>query len=66
MHALTATPGRSTTTLSPGQRERVRREGRVARALEEAQRRTDGRFSRTGLESKPSRDGERPGKVRVG
>jgi hypothetical protein len=47
MNHLAATCVRDTTTLSPEQRERLRREGRIARALEAAQRRTTGRFSRT-------------------
>ena len=56
MHHLVATPLRDTTTLSPEQRERLRREGRVARAVEAAQRRTGGRFSRT--VTKPTAPGD--------
>jgi hypothetical protein len=40
-----ATRLRTTITLSPEQRERLQREGRIARALEAARRGT-GRFSR--------------------
>ena len=46
MHALAGTRVRGTTTLSPEQRERLRREGRIARAVEAAQRRTDRLFAR--------------------
>ena len=42
MHALAETRVPSTTTLSPEQRERLRREGRIARAVEAAQRHSDG------------------------
>jgi hypothetical protein len=45
MQGLPATRVRDTTTLSSEQRERLRREGRIARALE-AQRRSRGRVSR--------------------
>jgi hypothetical protein len=44
---------RGATTLSAGQRERIRREGRVARALEAAQRRSGRRFARSA--AKPAR-----------
>jgi hypothetical protein len=50
MHDLAATRVRDTTALSPEQRERLRREGRIARAVEAAQRRSGGR---AGRESKP-------------
>jgi hypothetical protein len=46
MRDLAERPVRGTTTLSPKQRESIRREGRIARALEAAQRRRSGRFSR--------------------
>jgi hypothetical protein len=46
MHDLAATRLRTTTTLSPEQRARLQRDGRIARALEAAQRRTGSRFSR--------------------
>jgi hypothetical protein len=61
MHDVATTRVRSTTTLSFEQRERFRREGRIARAVEAAQRRSDGRLSSTAVESKaPSdRDGQR-------
>jgi hypothetical protein len=36
-----------TTTLSPEQREQLRRDGRIARAVEAAQRRAGARFTRT-------------------
>jgi hypothetical protein len=58
MHDLTATRVRDTTTLSPEQRERLRREGRIARAVEAAQRRTGGRFTSTVRESRTP--GSRP------
>lgn len=41
-----ATRERDVTTLNAEQRDRIRREGRVARALEAAQRRSSGRFVR--------------------
>jgi hypothetical protein len=44
---------RDTTTLSAGQRDWIAREGRVARALEAAQRRGGRRFARSA--PKPSR-----------
>ena len=63
MRELTAKEVRDTTTLSPEQRERLQREGRVARALEAAQRRTLGRFSRTLSEpAAPSGVGRRAGR----
>jgi hypothetical protein len=42
----TSTPDRDITTLNARQRDWIRREGRVARALEAAQRRGAGRFVR--------------------
>ncbi len=58
MHDLAGTRVGGARTLSPEERERLRRDGRVARALEAAQRRTTGRFSRITLESKaPNGDG---------
>ena len=42
----TASHDRDVTTLNARQREWIRREGRVARALEAAQRRRGGRFVR--------------------
>jgi hypothetical protein len=59
MHALAGGRVRSTTTLSAEQRERFRQEGRIARAVEAAQRRTGGRFSSTALNSNATRDGGR-------
>ena len=56
MHALAETRVPSTTSLSPEQRERLRRDGRIALAVEAAQRRGDRRFSRTALEPNASRD----------
>jgi hypothetical protein len=44
---------RDTTTLNAGQRDWIAREGRVARALEAAQRRGGRRFARSA--AKPSR-----------
>ena len=41
---------RDITTLNAGQRDRIRREGRVARALEAAQRRGGRRFVRSAAE----------------
>ena len=38
---------RTTMPLSPAQRDWIRRQGRISRALEAAQRRSSGRFSRT-------------------
>jgi hypothetical protein len=52
MHDMAATRVRDTTMLSPEQRERLRREGRIARAVEAAQRRTGGRFTSAVRESK--------------
>jgi hypothetical protein len=46
MHDFATTRVRGTITLSLEQRERLRREGRIARAVEAGQRRTGGRFSR--------------------
>ena len=46
MQDMAKADNRRATTLSPEQRERLRREGRIARALEAAQRRSGGRFSR--------------------
>ena len=46
MNALAETRVPSTTTLSPEQRERLRREGRIARAVEAAQRRSDSAHER--------------------
>lgn len=60
MNDLAASRVRDTRTLSPEQRERLRREGRIARALEAAQRRSGGRFSGTVLEpTAPSGVGRR-------
>jgi len=51
------------TTLSSAEREWIRRQGRVARALEAAQRRSTGRFSRVtqapGAASASARTGRR-------
>ena len=58
MPALTETRAPSTTPLSAEQRERLRREGRIARAVEAAQRRTDGRFSRAARELKTPGEGD--------
>jgi hypothetical protein len=58
MHDLAATRVRDTTMLSPEQRERLRREGRIARAVEAAQRRAGGRFASTVRESRTP--GSRP------
>jgi hypothetical protein len=61
MHAVAETRVRSTTTLSTEQRERLRREGRIARAVEAAQRRTWRRFSRSVFDANAPRDsGGRP------
>jgi len=38
---------RTTMPLTPAQRDWIRRQGRISRALEAAQRRSSGRFSRT-------------------
>lgn len=55
MHDLAARPVRDTTTLSPEQREWIRRQGRVARALEATQRSIAPRFSRAADVRKPKR-----------
>jgi len=46
MQNLAQRPAGDTATLTREQRERIGREGRIARALEAAQRRRGGRFSR--------------------
>ena len=51
---------RHDTTLSAGQREWIRREGRVARALEAAQRRSGRRFAT--IVAKPARASGGPGR----
>ena len=53
---------RDDTTLSAGQRDWIRREGRVARALEAAQRRSGRRFARSA--AKPARASGAPGRSR--
>jgi hypothetical protein len=58
MHALAEARLPSTAALSPEQRERFRREGRIARAVEAAQRHTDGRFSRPARDAKITSDGD--------
>jgi len=50
MPDLPASRDREITMLNAGQRDRIRREGRVARALEAAQRRGGRRFARSGAE----------------
>jgi hypothetical protein len=57
MHALAAPRARTTTTLSAEQRERFRREGRIARAVEAAQRRSGSRFVKSALSSTATRAG---------
>ena len=57
MPSLTPTHDRDVTTLSLEQREWIRRQGRLARALEAAQRRSGNRFVRT--VPKPPRPGRR-------
>ena len=52
MHELAARPSRTETTLSPEQREWIRRQGRVARALETSQRSIAARFTRAGAAPK--------------
>ncbi len=58
MRDLAERPVRGTTTLSLKQREAIGREGRIARALEAAQRRRSGRFSRT-VDPNPTSGGDR-------
>ena len=53
---------RDDTTLSAGQRDWIRREGRVARALEAAQRRSGRRFARSA--AKPPRASGAPRPIR--
>ena len=53
---------RDDTTLSAGQREWIRREGRVARALEAAQRRSGRRFASSAV--KPPRASGAPRPIR--
>jgi hypothetical protein len=53
---------RDVTTLSAGQRDWIRREGRVARALEAAQHRSGRRFVRSA--AKPSRATGAPRPIR--
>jgi hypothetical protein len=50
MPDLPASRDRDRTMLNAGQRDRIRREGRVARALEAAQRRGGRRFARSAAE----------------
>ena len=48
------------TTLSREQRDWIRRQGRVTRAIEAAQRRSSGRFTRIGFQPRwPSGSGRR-------
>ena len=47
MDTLAERPVTRTTSLSPEQREQLRREGRITRAVEAAQRRAGARFLRT-------------------
>ena len=69
MHSPAGPRVGGTTTLTTEQRDWITRQGRIARALEAARRRTDGRFSRAAMRSKPaaaattaarSRDGAAP------
>jgi hypothetical protein len=46
-------------TLSAAEREWIRRQGRVSRAIEAAQRRSSGRFSRVTTPAGPARAGLR-------
>ena len=54
---------RDVTTLSLEQRDWIRRQGRLARALEAAQRRTGNRFARS--VPKPQRDPRSSGRFRA-
>jgi hypothetical protein len=57
---------RDVTTLSAGQRDWIRREGRVARALEAAQLRSGRRFARTAAKSPRAGGAPRPIRPRQG
>ena len=60
MPAQPANQERDTTTLSREQRDWMRRQGRVTRAIEAAQRRSSGRLTRIGVQpSWPSGSGRR-------
>lgn len=69
MHDLLAKGVGDTTRLSSAQREWIRRQGRVARAIEASQRRANGRFSRSAAppeldEPRSARDGTRKARTR--
>ena len=61
MSALAETRVRGTTTLSPEQRERLRRDGRTARAVEAAQRGVDTQATRRRAASRTPSPRSKPG-----
>lgn len=52
-------PERDVTTLSARQRDWIRRQGQLARAIEAAQRRSSRRFSRSDADAPPRREPRR-------
>jgi hypothetical protein len=57
---LTAQTPSVSTALSPEQREWIRRQGLVSRAIEAARRQKTGRFSRAGVPAPPARRFKQP------